>query len=793
MNQTIQIRGARLHNLKDVSVEIPLGQITALCGPSGCGKSTLAIDVLHAECQRRYLETLSPFVARIAGVRGPAPVDSISGLRPSIALESSTSHADPHATVGSATECEPLLRTLWVRKAVFTCPKCGRTLDVLTSQEMVERIANQIEGSRLQLLAPVPAQGRTWDEVAQEWISQGFVRGFGNGTFLELALLPAALTNSTAPADFSVVVDRWILRPGLRARIADSVTIALRVGQGALWLHRGENTPPLFLSLAPRCPEHGLLLPHLDAAMFSAYSVAGRCPQCEGRGESEKGEVCSKCNGDRLHPLLLETRVGNLSWRDVLHLSAEALPKQVSELGTDLPDAYRPTWEQLQDRLGAMERLGLGHLALGRGVKTLSDGEWQRLRLVALASGHLNGLLFVLDEPGAGLHAHDCARVWEMLCEIRARDNTLLLIEHQPYFLERVDSLVEMGPGAGELGGEVLRQGPRDEVLKDPDSPTAQWLTELRHPTISQKSFQATHSLRFSIEPFRHMKAMDIQIPTEAFTVVCGVSGSGKSTLVFGGLAQAFTGEHPWCNITDAGGITKVLGMGRSAAHASQRSFVATLGNLMTPLRDLFASLPEARARGFKAKHFSLNAAGGRCEACQGLGRLEDPAGYGDFPCPVCQGRRFREDVLGVRFKTLNMAEVLDLTVDQALEIFHAHTRLRSRLEPMRETGLGYLRLGQSTRHMSGGELQRLSLAVDLTISTNEPSLYLFDEAARGLHRNDITHLLNLFRKLIAQGHTIIAIEHQPTLVQNADWILELGPGAAENGGQLLRCGPVTR
>jgi excinuclease ABC subunit A len=698
---------------------------------------------------------------------------------------------------------------MWTHQATVFCPHCQRPLDVVNSQEMVQRIAELPLGSRLHLLAPILVSGENLQQLSENWIAQGFVRAHIDGAFVELAEIPKR-TLVNIPKEFAVVVDRWLLKDGLRSRIADSVAIALRIGQGSLWIHRGETGLPLFLSLHPRCPEHGTLLSTLEPGLFSPHSPLGRCPHCEGSGEINDAE-CPVCKGDRLQEILLQTRFLKYSWRSIQHFEASELITILEPLFATLPEQLRQASQQVRERLHVMERLGIGHLALGRGVRTLSDGEWQRLRLVGLAGGHLNGILFVLDEPGSGLHPKDCERIWSLLEEIRSRGNTLLLIEHQPSFLRQADYLIEMGPGAGELGGEILRQGTRAEVLAHADSPTRLWLESLTDALPKTPALPINHPmLRVVVRPFRNLKSMHLEIPTGAFTVLCGVSGSGKSTLLSDGIAPALRsifqstlpikkGKHPsvrlespaWCTIENHPGIEALVEASSEGLRASHRSTVATATGLMTPLRDLFASLPEARTRGFGPSFFSLNTAGGRCESCLGLGSLEDPSGFGDYTCHVCQGKRFRDEILNVRFKTLNIAEILDLTVDKACSLFSAIPGFSSRLSPVRDTGLGYLSLGQPTTHLSGGELQRLGLAIELAKTSSRPTLHIFDEPARGLHRLDIDRLIELFRQLTKQGHTIIAIEHQPTFVRSADWILELGPGAAQQGGVVLHCGPL--
>lgn len=759
MNPDIEVRGARLHNLKAVDATIPADQITVICGPSGCGKSTLAIDIIHAECRRRYLETLSSFVAKLAGSTPPAPVDSIAGLRPSIALESSSPHRGGRATVGTATEAELLLRTIWARHGNLRCPQCQRKLEILDSQQMVERIASLPMGSRLQLLAPVSIDGKTLSELSDFWIPQGFLRAWVDGEFVELG------KGSKVPKEFSILIDRWILKEGLRSRIADSLGIALRVGNGSIWLHRGDQDAPLFLSRNPRCPEHGSLLSELSPASFAA-------------------------NDDDLLPdFILSMDIHSLSWKDIRNTPVKNLAENLSSALLTLPAHFKAASEQILERIAAMNKLGLGHLSLGRKIASLSDGEWQRLRMVSLAGGHLHGLLFVLDEPASGLHPKDCEHVWSLLEDIRKQGNTLLLIEHRPEIIDKADHLIEMGPGAGELGGEILAQGSAPSILTS-NSPTAEWIRSLSQPVERLALPAKTEYLDIAIEPFRNLKTQKLRIPIGAFTIVCGISGSGKSTLVLDGIAEAMRGDNaPWCKIASKKGIESIQDCSAEKMQSSSRSTVATASGLMTPLRDLFSAMPEAKARGFKASHFSLNTNGGRCETCLGLGVVEDPAGYGDFTCPVCQGKRFRDEILNIRFKTLNISEILDLSISRALELFSAIPGFKTKLSPLRDTGLGYLRLGQPTSHMSGGELQRLALSIELAKSSSKPTLFLFDEPARGLHRTDIAHLLTLFHRMCEAGHTIVAIEHQPTVLQEAQWRIEMGPGAGDEGGMVMYCG----
>ncbi|NLB64013.1 MAG: hypothetical protein GX801_07905 [Fibrobacter sp.] len=787
----IKIRGASLHNLKQVNADIPVESITAICGPSGSGKSSLALGTLHHESQRRYLETLNPYLAQLAGSANPVPVDSIEGLGPSIAFKSGAFMANPRATVGSISECDNLLRQIWVHGAQLFCPHCNTAIHALNSQQMLLRILAYPLQSRLHILAPISLKKRSLGEIAQDLLSQGFMRLFAD----EKEYLCAELDAKTAqiiPREVQVVVDRIIIKENMRSRLADSIETALRMGENALWVKNDDEMS--YMSVHPQCPTHGIVIHNYHANLFSPHSPMGRCKKCAGTGtiqakNAKKHKICPECQGFRLKKVLRSSKWGNFSWEELQSQAAEDLQTYLRTIFQNLAPVLHISWQQLQDRLQAMESLGLGHLSLHRPGQNISDGELLRLRLVPLAGGHLSKLIFVLDEPASGLHPKDCASLWKLLQAIQRRQNTIVLIEHHPKLLAQADWMVEIGPEAGEKGGEVLHQGPAAQILANPNSPTGRWLQAPEEVKPLTTTFKGKF-LEFSTD-FRYLQSLKVKIPLGAMTLVSGISGSGKSTLIFEVLLSLFQeaqddSDQALGKLLNSGNISEVIAVDSSYLRGNKRSMVATVTDILTPLRRLLASTPAAKVKGYTATRFSPNTKGGRCEACAGLGYLEDPTQFGDVPCHQCLGKRFRDEVLEIRFKTLNIAEIFDLSIAQAAKIFRDIPPVKSKLDPLLQVGLGYLRLGHATKNCSAGEMQRLKLAAELQRNPEKPCLYIFDEPARGLHRNDSRHLLDLMQKLITQQHTVVVIEHSQAFMNAANMIIEMGPQAGAHGGDII-------
>ncbi len=866
----ISIRGCRLHNLKNVNAQFPLGKITVVCGPSGCGKSTLVMDTLHGESKRRYLETLSPFAADLLGGKRNIPLDSAEGLPASLAIAATCGEAPAKATALSIAECDNALRTLFAAFAKPACPICGAPMVSQSREEIIREIAGMPVGTKLQFLARIElqagkatpehfdklsaSQGRgdiiangndnnaggndkkrtTLDKLSAVFLAQGFTRAIADGTMYSLAdLLPGEKV--LTPKEFFIIVDRVIVRENTRTRIAEAVDGTLKLTHSAITLDiAGERK---FYSTKPCCPNAGDKqhkskvtqdatrdsIASLDARAFSPYNRASVCEYCDGTGivqeattkdkgsnrksraesdveiDEDENTVCPHCNGLHLKKTYLNATIDEISYKQILTTDFAKLPKLLHQIFDDkIGQNLKATFNSLLDRIDAINDLGIGYLTPGRAGQTLSGGELQRLKLASLSTGHLNGLLIALDEPASGLHASDVAALWNVLEKVRKRGNTLVLIEHNPQIIKRADYIIEMGPGAGEKGGEILFQGNRDEVLNNPESPTGKWIREVGSrkpevgrnvgchceeqsestktknngsPTLRSEDDKSKEYAAIFVENFAKfdMAPVNATFPINKFSVITGQSGSGKSTLLFENIAKRAKAEE-----FKKLGIDALSILTTGDFHGSKRSTVLSAIGLATLLRDLFAKLPESKVRGYTASKFSMHAPGGRCENCKGEGVIYDPLGYEESECPVCLGKRFRDEVLEVRFKSLSIADILDMEIGSAYKLFTNMKPFAEKLKPLVDTGLDYLKLGQTTAHLSGGERARLRLSITLARAKAPNTLFLFDEPARGLHQKDIQQLLGLIHGLCNAGHTVIAIEHAQDFVDAADYVVEL-------------------
>ena len=788
----ISIRGCRLHNLKNVDAQFPLGKITVVCGPSGCGKSTLVMDTLHGESKRRYLETLSPFAADLLGGKRSIPLDSAEGLPASLAIAATRGEAPAKASALSIAECDNALRTLFAAFAKPACPICGAPMVSQSREEIIREIAGMPVGTKLQFLARIElldaAQGKsrtTLDKLSAVFLAQGFTRAIADGTMYSLAdLLPGEKV--LTPKEFFIIVDRIIVRENTRTRIAEAVDGTLKLTHSAITLDiAGERK---FYSTKPCCPnasdeqhqsqKSNETVASLDSRAFSPYSRTSVCEYCDGTGlletsesDDEENTECPHCHGLRLKKTYLNATIDDVSYKQILTTEFAELPALLHKIfDNKIGQNLKATFTSLLDRLEAINDLGIGYLTPGRAGKTLSGGEIQRLKLASLSTGHLNGLLIALDEPASGLHASDVKSLWTVLEKVRKRGNTLVLIEHNPQIISRADYIIEMGPGAGEKGGEILFQGSRDEVLNNPESPTGKWIKELgvRTPAATRTDNGNTAILVENFAKF-DMAPVSAAFPINNFSVITGPSGSGKSTLMFENIAKRAKAEE-FKNL----GIDAFSILTTGDFHGSKRSTVLSAIGLATLLRDLFAKLPESKVRGYTASKFSMHASGGRCENCKGEGVIYDPLGYEESECPVCLGKRFRDEVLEVRFKSLSIADILEMEIGSAYKLFTNMKPFAEKLKPLVDTGLDYLRLGQTTAHLSGGERARLRLSITLARAKAPNTLFLFDEPARGLHQKDFQQLLGLIRGLCNAGHTVIAIEHAQDFVNAADCVVEL-------------------
>jgi len=917
----IVIKGAREHNLKNIDLEIPRNKLVVITGISGSGKSSLAFDTLYAEGQRRYVESLSAYARQFLGLMEKPDVDYIEGLSPAISIDQRGVSHNPRSTVGTVTEVYDYLRLLFARVGIPHCPRCGREIAPQTVQQIVDAVLSLPEGSRIMVLAPlVKARKGHHKAVFEDIRKAGFVRVRVDGRIRDVD--EDIELDRYKIHTIEAVVDRLVVRPGDesdRARLADSLETALKLGGGVVIVSLADEGRDLLFSEHFACVECGVSFPEIEPRTFSFNSPHGACPHCAGLGiimeidpdliipdkslslaqgairpwsrdGSEEGyyyqllkaacrhygipmtvpvrelkpeqlriilygsggEVipvryrnhrgwertyettfegvipnlerryretssdyirreiegymsthpCPACGGRRLRPEALAVTVAGKNIAEVTAMSVTEALRWVDSLPSQLTERQRTIAHQilkeLRNRLRFMVDVGLEYLTLDRRAATLSGGEAQRIRLATQIGSQLVGVLYILDEPTIGLHQRDSARLIRTLKGLRDLGNTVLVVEHDESTIRSADFIVDLGPGAGEHGGQVVVAGTLDDLLKCPHSITGQYLRgEKKIPVPRRRRPGNGKYLVIKGAAENNLKHIDVRIPLGKFVCVTGVSGSGKSSLVvevlYKRLAQMFyrarekPGRHD--AILGVEHINKVINIDQSPIGRTPRSNPATYTGAFTPIRELFASLPESRLRGYKPGRFSFNVKGGRCEACQGDGiiRIEMqflPDVY--VPCEVCKGKRYNRETLEIRYKGKNIADVLNMTVEEAMEFFANIPAIRNKLRTLYDVGLGYIKLGQPAPTLSGGEAQRVKLSKELSRRATGRTLYILDEPTTGLHFADIEKLLAVLNRLVDAGNTVIVIEHNLDVIKTADWIIDLGPEGGDAGGWVI-------
>ncbi|MGA0114228.1 MAG: excinuclease ABC subunit UvrA [Burkholderiales bacterium] len=914
----IRVRGARTHNLRNVSLDLPRNRLIVITGLSGSGKSSLAFDTLYAEGQRRYVESLSAYARQFLQLMEKPDVDLIEGLSPAIAIEQKASSHNPRSTVGTVTEIHDYLRLLYARIGEPQCPEHGTVLAAQSVAQMVDHVLELPEDTRLMILAPVISDRKgEQSAVIDELRAQGFVRARVDGTVHDIDALPPLKKNAKHTID--VVVDRVKVRPDIRQRLAESFETALRHADGRALAVDMDNGREYAFSARLACPQCGYASPELEPRLFSFNNPAGACQRCDGLGSIEffdprriaafpemslasgaiKGwdrrnqfyfqmlqslaahygfdietpfnelpeearqavlhgsgktliqftytgergksyvrehafegvipnlerrhretdspvvreelakylntQQCPDCHGTRLRR---EARHVMVAGRPIYALSALQLGdamrffEELALSGAKKTIAEKIAGE-IRNRLRFLVDVGLDYLSLDRSADTLSGGEAQRIRLASQIGSGLTGVMYVLDEPSIGLHQRDNTRLLDMLKRLRDIGNTVIVVEHDTDAIMSADHVIDMGLGAGDHGGNVIAHGAPAEISAHAESLTGQYLSGRRRIDVP--------ALRHRINPQRqlvisgatgnNLKNVSVGIPVGLFTCVTGVSGSGKSTLVNDTLYQAAARDLYGSNVEPApctaiegmDHFDKVVNVDQSPIGRTPRSNPATYTGLFTPIRELFAGVPEARARGYGAGRFSFNVKGGRCESCQGDGVLKVemhflPDIY--VPCDVCNGRRYNRETLDIRYKGRAIHEVLAMTVEQAVEFFSAVPSLARKLQTLMDVGLGYITLGQSATTLSGGEAQRVKLALELSKRDTGRTLYILDEPTTGLHFHDIELLLRVLHRLRDHGNTIVVIEHNLDVIKTADWVIDLGPEGGDGGGRVIAEGP---
>ena len=804
----IRITGASQNTLRHINLNLPGGKLIALMGPSGSGKSTLAYDTLFAESRRRFLDCLSAGARRLLARPEKPHVESIEGLPPALCLEQHLPGGQSRTVLGSLTETLDYLRILYAAIGVPHDPATGERLTRLSPEEITTALCDLPENTRLTLLAPLsPAFGQNPESDILMLRKLGYLRVRVAGEICELDDL-----EQTPPAPGAVcelVVDRIVLRDGVESRVADSVQAALRLWPDelrALVQPRGGEPELQCYHTRYRNAETGFTLPDLTPGLFSHFSSHGACPECSGLGtvEGKKGElrICPACKGMRLNPTALAVTLDFAG----LELSLGAfcnLPVQENRALLEqllVPPAYRdalaPALGSLRQRLDCLLELGLGYLTLSRAANTLSGGELQRARLAGQIGGGLSGVLYILDEPTIGLHPRETEKLIAALHRLRDKGNTILVVEHDPQLLQACDWLVEMGPGSGPAGGQVLAAGTYADFLVNADSPTGAWLAGRRSlPAVEPRNLAACRWLALPQASARNLQNVEFRFPLGAFTCLSGPGGSGKSTLVHECLLPAMKEGR----LAGAEAITRAVLVDQSPLGSSPRSTPATATGLLDVLRPLYAALPLSRQRGYTAARFSLNARGGRCERCGGTGRLQVDMNFlADLytECDACHGARYNRETLEVTWRGKSIAQALAQTVDEAVEFFAAVPQAAAILKALQELGLGYLPLDRSVTTLSGGESQRVKLASYLAKAApkrgsrpGENLLLVLDEPSTGLHFNELELLLRAIFRLRAAGHTILCIEHNQGILSRADYLVELGPGSGAEGGRITYAG----
>jgi len=800
----IEIVAASTHNLREVSLNIPKNRLVVVTGVSGSGKSSLAYDTLFQEGQRRYLESLSVYARQfIKSMEKPA-VRSIRGISPTISIDQRHSGYFFNSTVGTMSDISPFLRLVFARAGEAHCPSCGRPINSLEIPELAGKLTAMFGDELIHLLAPLVRNRRgQYRELFETYRKRGYLKARVNGAWIDLDPTPELDRNRRH--EIAVLIDSVEPAQTPSASLHESLELAMEEGGGEVIVCRGEDE-----SLYSRrlfCSHCNMALREPQPATFSLNSPLGACPQCRGGGRHESGEDCPACDGGGYGPDARSFTFRGLDIHAMGEMEIRALRDFFLKIEPDVNEAplLNPLLPQIRQRLEVFARLKLDYLGLNRRINTLSGGELQRTRLVSQIGFRLSGVIYVLDEPSIGMHMSEVADLVKVLADLRDAGNTVVVVEHDPYTVGKSDWIVDLGPGSGEAGGRVVFNGWTRDLSEASGSLTADYLSGKTDGTIEREERSTPGPMiRASGLKVNNINGADLRIPCGALTVVTGVSGSGKSSMIMDALVplirRRLAGEEPKApgveftglEVPDA--ITRVLVVDQGAIGKNARSCPATYVGVMTDLRNLFAETMDSRIRGYTPGRFSFNNQGGRCEACGGMGVQKLEMGFLprlEVTCPICGGTRFNTETRKVRYKGSSIDQVLDMTVERAAGFFAAVPGIATRLGMLEQVGLGYLRLGQSSVTLSGGEAQRIKLSRELGRRSVKPTLTVLDEPTVGLHAHDIRKLLEVIDSLVRKGGTVVVIEHNPQVIDAADWVVDLGPEGGRRGGRVVYQGPM--
>ena len=809
----ITIKGAREHNLKNIDLTIPRDAITVITGPSGSGKSSLAIDTIYAEGQRRYVESLSAYARQFLEQLRKPDVDYIEGLSPSIAIDQKTVVRSPRSTVGTITEIYNYMRVLYTRIGKPFCYNCGSLIAKQESRDIIQSVMSLPLGSRLQILAPIVRDRKgEYRKELQQMRREGFIRARIDSKMMDLT--QDIILRKQKRHTIEIVIDRFIIKPGIERQIKESVETALRYSDTVIINLIDENRDILF-SKTMACSKCGISYPEINPMFFSFNSMQGACPRCKGLGfenlevvttrfqeESaapEEHKVCRLCNGLRLKREALNIKIQNINIGEFAKMSAEDALLFINNLTLSEREQSIASrvLKEVRDRLNFLNKVGLSYLTLDRSSLTLAGGESQRIRLATQLGSSLTGVLYVLDEPTIGMHPRDTIKLLESLSFIRDAGNTIIVVEHDEETIKWADHIIDMGPGAGLNGGLIVASGKPEEIVENDKSITGNYLNGTLSIDIPLVRRKPKDFIRILGAQEFNLKGIEVNIPLGTFTCITGVSGSGKSTLVLEILYKALLKKllgsavvpGQYSEITGTDKIDRVICVDQSPLGKTPRSNPATYSGFFSFIRELFSQVSDSKIRGYTPSRFSFNLSGGRCESCRGDGLIKVemhflPPVY--IPCDICKGKRYNKETLEIRYKDKNIAGILDMTVSEALQFFSSIPHISQKLKILEDVGLGYLQLGQPASTLSGGEAQRIRLSKELGRKLASNTLYILDEPTTGLHYVDIDKLLNVIDKLVHAGNTVIIIEHNLDMIKSADYIIDLGPGGGEKGGRVI-------